>query len=35
MWSPDDEHWLTPQVFGVGWTVNLGRLVSVLTSQRD
>jgi len=27
MWAPDDPHLVMPQVFGVGWTVNLGRLL--------
>lgn len=22
-WNPDDHHLLVPQIFGVGWTVNL------------
>ena len=26
MWSPDDPHLLMPRVFGIGWTLNLGRL---------
>jgi hypothetical protein len=30
MWSPDDERIVMPGVFGVGWTVNLGRVVRVL-----
>lgn len=25
-WNPDDPRWFVPQVFGVGWTVNLARL---------
>jgi Family of unknown function (DUF5808) len=25
-WSPDDPRILTERVFGVGWTVNLGRV---------
>ena len=25
-WDPEGEHVLTGQVFGVGWTVNFGRL---------
>jgi hypothetical protein len=27
MWAPDDPRLIRPRVFGVGWTVNLGRLV--------
>ena len=30
MWSPDDPHLITPHVFGLGWTVNLGRLLRLL-----
>lgn len=25
-WSPEDTRIFTPQVFGVGWTLNVGRL---------
>ena len=25
-WDPESEQLLTPQVFGVGWAINLGRL---------
>jgi hypothetical protein len=31
-WSPDSDRLLTPQVFGVGWTLNLGRLVKLVRS---
>jgi len=36
MWAPDDPHLLTSQVFGLGWTLNLGRLLALLrgTSSR-
>lgn len=27
MWSPGDPQLLTPQVVGLGWTLNVGRLV--------
>lgn len=30
LWSPDDPHLLMPRVFGIGWTLNLGRLSSQL-----
>lgn len=30
-WSPDDPRILTPTVFGVGWTLNFGRLSRVVT----
>ena len=26
MWSPDNEQVIVPHAFGVGWTVNFGRL---------
>jgi hypothetical protein len=32
MWAPDRPGLLSPQVFGVGWTVNLGRAYGVLRS---
>jgi hypothetical protein len=32
MWAPDSPGIITPNVFGVGWTVNLGRAYAVLTS---
>ena len=32
MWAPDRPELITPNVFGVGWTVNLGRTYAVLTS---
>ncbi len=35
LWSPDDERLLVPQVFGVGWTVNFGRLLALLTNRRS
>ena len=34
MWNPDDVHVISPRVFGVGWTVNLGRVVA-LVRHRD
>jgi hypothetical protein len=30
LWSPDDERLITPHPWGVGWTLNLGRLLRVL-----
>ena len=30
-WNPDDPRVLTPHVFGVGWSVNLARLVRLLS----
>jgi hypothetical protein len=32
MWAPDRPGFITPNVFGVGWTVNLGRAYAVMTS---
>ena len=29
-WNPDDSRVIVPQVFGVGWTVNLGRLARLV-----
>lgn len=31
-WNPDDERIFVPQLFGVGWTVNLGRVVKLIRS---
>jgi hypothetical protein len=30
VWSPDDRRILMPHAFGVGWTVNVGRLVRLV-----
>lgn len=35
MWAPEDEHLIQPHVFGVGWTVNLGRLVALVRAARE
>jgi hypothetical protein len=32
MWAPDRPSLFSPQVFGVGWTVNVGRAYTMLTS---
>jgi hypothetical protein len=32
IWAPDDPRILVPQAFGVGWTVNLGRLAQIARS---
>lgn len=29
-WSPDDDHLLLPRALGVGWSVNLARLVRLV-----
>ncbi|MEA2508608.1 MAG: hypothetical protein QOG21_690 [Actinomycetota bacterium] len=31
-WNPDDDRILVPQLFGVGWTINLGRVVRLFRS---
>jgi hypothetical protein len=33
LWAPDNPQLFTPRVFGVGWTVNLGRVYALLTSM--
>lgn len=30
LWSPDYPHILVPHIFGVGWTVNAGRVVALV-----
>lgn len=35
VWAPDDHRLLTPQPFGVGWTVNLGRVTALLRGGRS
>ncbi|MDP9066891.1 MAG: DUF5808 domain-containing protein [Actinomycetota bacterium] len=30
LWNPDDERLITPHPWGVGWTINMGRLVRVV-----
>jgi hypothetical protein len=30
IWAPDDPRLLKPHAFGVGWTVNVGRVVALL-----
>ncbi len=29
VWNPRGEHLISPHVFGVGWTVNLGKVVAM------
>lgn len=33
LWNPEDERWVVPRVFGVGWTMNVGRVVTVVREQ--
>lgn len=35
LWSPEDERLITPHPWGVGWTINLGRLLRVLQALRS
>ena len=37
LWNPDDERLFTPRPFGVGWSVNLARLMQLMreTSEDD
>jgi|GEM_PF-246711 len=30
VWDPEGEHVLSPHVFGVGWTINFGRVVELV-----
>ena len=30
MWDPEGAHLLSPRVFGVGWTLNAGRVVELV-----
>jgi len=38
VWNPEGQHFVGPRVFGVGWTVNMGKVVSeareILTAKR-
>ena len=33
MWDPEGAHLISPRVFGVGWTLNLGRLVELVRQR--
>jgi hypothetical protein len=33
MWNPEAEHLLSPRAFGVGWTVNAGRVVGLVRDK--
>lgn len=35
VWDPEGEHLLNPHVFGVGWTLNVGKLVAVIKEKLD
>jgi hypothetical protein len=32
-WNPDEPRLFVPQVFGVGWTINLARLVGLVRNR--
>jgi hypothetical protein len=34
LWAPDNKQLLVPQVFGLGWSVNFGRLVALVTNRQ-
>lgn len=33
VWDPEGDHIVSPHVFGVGWTLNLGRIVRLLREK--
>src|SRR2546430_417434 len=33
-WAPADEHVVKPAVWGVGWTLNVGRVVQMIRRER-
>ncbi|WP_456789643.1 DUF5808 domain-containing protein [Cellulomonas sp. P5_C5] len=33
MWDPEGAHLISPRVFGVGWTLNVGRLVELVRQR--
>ncbi|HEX3326630.1 MAG TPA: DUF5808 domain-containing protein [Actinomycetota bacterium] len=35
VWNPSDDRILMPQVFGVGWTINFGRILRLLRSSSE
>lgn len=35
IWAPDDSRILKPYAFGVGWTINFGRLARIAQRRRD
>jgi hypothetical protein len=34
-WAPADEHVFNPPVWGVGWALNVGRVVQMIRRERD
>ncbi|MFD7023254.1 DUF5808 domain-containing protein [Promicromonospora sukumoe] len=35
LWDPEAEHVVGPRVFGVGWAVNVGRVVAIVRAKLD
>jgi uncharacterized protein DUF5808 len=35
LWAPDNPRIIVPRAFGVGWTLNVGRLVSLVRRARS
>ncbi|MFD6178726.1 MULTISPECIES: DUF5808 domain-containing protein [unclassified Isoptericola] len=35
VWDPEGEHLISPHVFGVGWTLNLGRIVELVRRKAE
>jgi hypothetical protein len=33
LWNPDAESYVGPRVFGVGWTVNVGKVVHLIQAK--
>ena len=33
VWNPEGEHFVGPHVFGVGWTVNVGKVVALVREK--
>ena len=33
VWDPEGDHIVSPHVFGVGWTLNVGRIVRLLREK--
>ena len=35
MWAPDADHYIAPRLFGVGWTLNYGKLYTLAQAKFD
>ncbi|MFC8598964.1 MULTISPECIES: DUF5808 domain-containing protein [unclassified Isoptericola] len=35
VWDPEGDHLVSPHVFGVGWTLNLGRIVQLVRQRAE